>query len=208
MAESSIEFTESSDGVLLDLLNQSGPLGVGELATAMDVTATAIRQRLHRLMGRGLIRREAIREGRGRPHHRYLLTSKGRRAAGSNFDDLTMALWQEIREIKSDEVRTGLLQRLAKRLAAIYGGQITGETVKDRMDAVVTLFSQRNVRFKAEQNQLPVLTAHTCPYPDLAERDRGVCAMEKMLLDELLGSHVTLTDCRLDGATCCRFESN
>ena len=48
-----ITSTESSDIGILDLLRKAGPLGVTELAGAMRVTATAVRQRLARLMARG-----------------------------------------------------------------------------------------------------------------------------------------------------------
>lgn len=202
--------TESSDAALLDLLNESGALGVTAIAKTMAVTATAVRQRLNRLMGKGLIRRDATREGRGRPSHQYSITSQGRRETGSNFVDLTLALWKEIREIKQPEIRAGLLQRIAKHLAELYSPQIQGRTVTERMQSVSDLFAERNVKFKVEEvaGQLPVLTAMTCPYPDLAEQDRSVCSMEKMLFSELLGNSVRLTDCRLDGDKCCRFESN
>jgi predicted ArsR family transcriptional regulator len=54
-----------------------------------------------------------------------------------------------------------------------------------------------------------VLTALACPYPELAEQDRGICAVEKLVFSELLGEKVRLTECRLDGASnCCRFETN
>jgi predicted ArsR family transcriptional regulator len=52
----------------------------------------------------------------------------------------------------------------------------------------------------------PTLTALACPYPELAERDRSVCAMERMLFADLLGRDVKLAGCRLDGAACCTFE--
>jgi DeoR family suf operon transcriptional repressor len=55
---------------------------------------------------------------------------------------------------------------------------------------------------------LPVLTALACPYPDLAERDRSVCAMERMMISEALGESVRLSACRLDGATCCTFQAS
>ena len=67
-------FTESSDICILDLLRKAGPLGVNDLAQATQVTATAVRQRLVRLMAQGLIDRELTRAGRGRPSHRYGLT--------------------------------------------------------------------------------------------------------------------------------------
>jgi DeoR family transcriptional regulator, suf operon transcriptional repressor len=72
-----------SDADLLDLLKQSGPLGVADLARALEVTATAVRQRLIRLLSKELIQREVVRNGRGRPKHRYWLTEKGVRETGS-----------------------------------------------------------------------------------------------------------------------------
>ena len=56
-----------SDGDLLDLLRITGPLGVSELADAMEVTPTAVRQRLMRLMARELIQREASATAAGGP---------------------------------------------------------------------------------------------------------------------------------------------
>jgi predicted ArsR family transcriptional regulator len=64
------------------------------------------------------------------------------------------------------------------------------------------------VPFEVERKgQLPVLTALACPYPELAEQDRSVCAMERLLMSELIGEDVRLSECRLDGDSCCRFET-
>ncbi len=201
--------TESSDIGILDLLRKAGPLGVQQLAGATQVTATAVRQRLTRLMAQGLVDRELSRASRGRPSHRYRLTEKGRRQSGANFADLAMALWNEVRSIEDSEVRRGLLQRIAKTLAGMYGQQVTGATTAERMRSVSRLFAERNVPVEVEGSEdLPVLTAVGCPYPELAEQDRGVCAMERMMLTELVGDSLRLADCRLDGDTCCRFVTN
>ncbi len=116
--------TEHSDAGLLDLLRGKGALGVTELAAAMEVTGTAIRQRLSRLMAEGLIQREVAKAPRGRPSHRYSLTPRGVRETGSNFADLAIALWEEVRQIKDPEVRTGLLRRLAQAMARLYSGEV------------------------------------------------------------------------------------
>ena len=200
---------ESSDVAILDLLRKSSPMSIIALAGAMGVTATAVRQRLARLMSQGLIERDAAPASRGRPSHRYSLTDKGRRQTGANFVDLALALWQEIRAIKDEDVRKGLLQRLASHLAAMYRPHVTGESTAERMESVKALFSERKIPFEVDRSgALPVLTALACPYPQLAEQDRGICAVESMLFRELLDDNVRLTDCRLDGhATCCRFET-
>ena len=158
-------------------------------------------------MVQGLVDRELARAGRGRPSHRYALTDKGRRQTGANFVDLALALWKEVRGIEDSEVRRGLLQRIAKTMAAMYGPQISGETTAERMQAVSRVFAERDVPFDVEESgSLPVLTALACPYPELAEQDRGICSLERMMLSELVGDSLRLSDCRLDGDECCRFE--
>jgi DeoR family suf operon transcriptional repressor len=200
---------ESSDTAVLNHLRRNELLTVSQLAQRMEVTATAVRQRLNRLMAQGLVERQSSPSGRGRPSHRYTLTDKGRRHSGGNFADLAMALWQEVRSVRQPEIRRGLLQRLAKTMAAMYRPHIAGDSVAERMKSIKQLFAERNVPFSVDDSgKLPVLTAEACPYPQLAEKDRTVCAVERLVFSELLNDDVRLTECRLDGATCCTFETN
>ena len=201
-----------SDVALLDLLRKTEAMTVAQLAESLQVTPTAVRQRLVRLMGQGLVARSSENVGRGRPVHHYRLTTQGRRKTGANFADLAVALWEEIRSIKDLEVRRGLLQRISLRLADQYSDQIKGDTVEQRMRALAVMFAERGIPFEVvsppaeAKGQLPVLTALACPYPDLAELDRSVCSMERLMVAELMGENVRLSECRLDGASCCTFE--
>ena len=199
--------TESSDQALLDLLRKHGPLSVTQLKADMHVTATAVRQRLVRLLKQGDIERNAERISRGRPVHRYALTEKGRRRSGANFADLAVALWHEIREIKDSHIRRGLLQRIGGRLAALYADKINGSSLDDRMESLAAIFRERQIPFEVERTtDLPLLRATACPYPELAEQDRTVCSMERIMFSELLGENLRLSNCRLDGHNCCTFE--
>lgn len=201
--------SETSDSQLLDLLRQSGAMGVSELAHMMGVTATAVRQRLSRLMAQGLIAREAERAGRGRPSHRYSLTDKARRQVGNNYGDLAILLWNEIRSVKDPEVRRGLFQRLASAMAQFYAGRVNGATPLARMESLKELFAERRVPMEvAGSGDLPVLKVVDCPYPELAEQDRGICAVEKMMFAELLATPLKLSQCRLEGHPCCQFETS
>jgi predicted ArsR family transcriptional regulator len=117
-------------------------------------------------------------------------------------------LWEEIREVKDAEVRQGLLKRISERLADVYRDQIHGETLRERMSELAQLMSGQDLPFEMDESEpLTVLTALACPYPDLAEHDRGVCAMEKMLFSNVLGGGLKLSACRLDGANCCTFQA-
>ena len=199
----------SSDVAILDLLRKRDSLSVTQLSEAMGVTSTAVRQRLNRLLAQGYISREVCREARGRPSHRYMLTENGRRQSGVNFADLAIVLWEEIRSIKDEQVRRGLIQRISRRLVELYTDQVCGATVEEKMHSLVELFGQRNVPVCVETSQeRPVLNVLACPYPELAEKDRSICSMERIMLSELLGESVRLEKCRLDEGTCCTFQLN
>ncbi|WP_425617296.1 helix-turn-helix transcriptional regulator [Anatilimnocola sp. NA78] len=211
------EATETSDLQIVDLLRKQSALSVSQLISQTGVTATAVRQRLTRLLSQGLIEREALTGGRGRPSHKYKLTELGRRSAGANFADLAVALWQEVREIKDQEIRRGLLKRLSKRMAESYAEHIHGDSVGERMESLAEMFTARQIPFEVKhvpstsldnghERSLPVLSAHACPYPDLAEQDQSICAMERMMFSELLGENVKLASCRLNGDHCCTFS--
>ncbi|HEX4129713.1 MAG TPA: AsnC family transcriptional regulator [Pirellulales bacterium] len=200
----------TSDQQLVDLLARRGPTGVAEMGRATGVTATAVRQRLARLMCAGLIERIAVRSGRGRPSHRYTVTEKARRQAGTNFADLALVLWNEVRAIESPEVRRGLLKRLASAMAQMYGDRVAGDSLESRMGSLQELMGERRVGVElrpAGQERSPTLQIVDCPYPELAERDRGICAVENMLFSELLNTPMRLSQCRLDGHACCQFET-
>ena len=204
---------DQSDLPLLNHLRRSQSASVGDIVELLGVTATAVRQRLNRLMAQGLIERELSRPetpdqaSRGRPSYNYRLTEVGLREAGNNYDDLVQAMWEEIREISDSEVRVGLIKRLATKLAERYADQVQGDNLADRMRALMQLMGEREVPIDVDESgELPVLTMLACPYPVLAESDRSVCAMEKVMLTEVLGEAVKLSECRLDGASCCSFQ--
>lgn len=197
---------ETSDEVLLNYLRRHGAARISDLVAETGVTATAVRQRIQRLMSDGLIERHAEKISRGRPNHRYALTEKGENKSGDNCSDLAEVLWEEIKAVPDPSVRRGLLKRIANRFVARYRGQVQGKTLGERMLSLAGLMNEREVPFEVGVSEgLPILSALACPFPELAKVDRGVCTMEKMMLSEILGENVRLSACRLDGAACCTF---
>ena len=198
----------NSDADLMDLIRIAGPLSVTELADAMEVTATAVRQRLTRLMSQSMIEREAIRAGRGRPKHRYSLTDKGLRQSGSNFTDLAVTLWREIRTSGDENLSRDVLRRISRALAAGYAAQIQGESPAERLQSLSDLLNRRRIPTTVgSTDNGSTLTTHACPYPNLAEEDQNICTMEKMMFSELIGNELELTQCRLNGGGDCRFQT-
>lgn len=205
----------ASDVALVELLRANGSGTVEALAESLGVTSTAVRQRLDRLIREGVVCREQSGgapsgRSRGRPAFVHRLTEKGRRVGGDNFRDLALVLWQEIRGIEAPEVRRGLVARIGDALARQYGSEVRGTTLTERIDEAAAIFRDRRIACSVApadgaSGGLAVLTTHDCPYPDLADRDRAICASERTMLEKLVGGRVRLAECRLDGADCCRF---
>ena len=199
----------SGDAAVIELLRLRDSRGIGDLAEALGVTATAVRQRLDRLMKTGLVERSTVSKPRGRPAHAYRLTEAGRKLGGDNFRDLALVLWREIRGVRDPAVRSGLLGRIGSALAETYRREVTGSGAAARLESVAAILRGRDicctVDASAANSHLPVLTSHACPYPDLAEQDRGICAAERLMLQDLVGTDVRLAECRLDGGSVCRF---
>jgi len=201
----------ATDAAVIELLRVDAALEIGDLAQSLGVTATAIRQRLDRLMRSGMVERKTVSRPRGRPAHAYSLTAEGRRIGGDNFRDLAMVLWREVRSVREPSVRQGLLSRIGSAMAAMVRPEVSGENAAERLRSLAAVMRRRHVSCDVEQaadGTLAVLTSYSCPYPDLAEQDRSICAAERLMLQDLAGCSVALSECRLDGGSCCRFTAD
>jgi len=196
----------TADADVLNHLADFGPLAISDIVQHFAVTRNAVHQRLLRLMGEGLVDRELVRGGRGRPSYRYLPSPKARKLAGNNFADLAAVLWQEVLGIEDSRYRQNVVNRIASALKALYADAILGTTLKTRMESLRELLEKRRVRCEVDTSGYsPTFTLRDCPYPDLADVDSTICEVETMLFSELLGDDVVLSQCRLHGHACCEF---
>ena len=108
----------------------SGPLTVAEMAASLGVTATAIRNRLTRLLGAGLVERQSEHQDRGRPKHTYQASVEAQKRLGQNYADLALVLWDEMMSTVADrKLRRLLFTRVTDRLAELYRSQVSGAGV-------------------------------------------------------------------------------
>lgn len=203
------------DRDLLEALRGGQRVCIQDLVDALGVTATAIRQRIDRLLEAGWIDREKLVHGRGRPTYSYGLTVLGHRQAGANYAELVEAMWQEILAIEEPGLRRRLLAGIARRLGRQYRQQVvereqTSGPLESQMRALVEVLAQQRISTDLSPNNdegLPVLDINACPYPNLTDESerRAMCQLEEDMFTEALGRPIHLTSCRLDGDHCCQF---
>lgn len=203
--------SESSDRALLDPLRRRGPMTVAEMSEQLGVTGTAVRNRLTRLLESGLVERHAEARGRGRPRHAYQASVEAQKRLGQNYADLAVALWEEMMTTVEDrKLRRLLFTRLTDRLAEMYRGRVSGPGWEGRLVQLTTLLHDRGVEAEVARDgggAFPILRQHSCPYYELAETDRAICALERKMFEKVLGRGLRLSQCRLDGDHSCDFQA-
>jgi len=215
------EDLRSVDRQLLMALRGGEELGIGELTEELGVTATAVRQRTERLLDMGLIEREKIVAGRGRPTYRYRLTVVGFRCVGTNPIDLADAMWREILAIEDEALREQILSAVAARLGRQFAAEVSSspdastnkecDSFETRMKKLSEMMSARHMATEVSHSgRLPVLDIGACPFPSLTDTsdDRAMCRLEEQMISEALGHPVHLSSCRLDGDACCQFTAD
>ncbi len=202
---------ESSDRVLLDLIRRGGPLTVAEMAENLGVTATAIRNRLTRLLGAGLVERQSEHQNRGRPKHSYRVSIEAQKRLGQNYTDLALVLWDEMMSTVADrKLRRLLFTRVTDRLAELYRSHVNGHEWEGKLVQLSNLLHDRGVEAEVATisgEVIPVLRQHSCPYYELAESDPAICALERKMFEKVLGRSLRLSQCRLDGDRFCDFQA-
>ena len=130
----------TSDDEVLALLRIAGPLSISDLAHAMEVTKTAVRQRVVRLKGQKAIQWEVSRHGPGRPRNFYSLTETGLRRTDLDFIRPALTLWEKSGDL---ELPREALRRIARVLSSFYAGQIQAQVAAQEMKSVAKLLKQR-----------------------------------------------------------------
>ncbi|MGC1275599.1 MAG: winged helix-turn-helix transcriptional regulator [Planctomycetaceae bacterium] len=199
---------DSADREFLRRLHRRESATIQELCEDVGVTATAVRQRLGRLVAAGFADRREVREGRGRPHHVYTVSDRGLRELGDNYSELAAILWDELRSIPDGRVRSAILSRIQETLAERYGRGVDGRTIPQRIEQLRRRLAECGFDVEVDaQGLLPILRENNCPYYDLATTDPAICELEQRVFERVLGTSVALTQRCVDGHHCCEFQA-
>jgi predicted ArsR family transcriptional regulator len=192
---------------ILDYLHRNRRASVGALAAVLDLTTTGIRQHLNLLQRDGLV--ECVEErGRvGRPALIYSLTDKGENLYPKSYGLLANLLIEEVRTIVSGGGLLTLLRRVASRMADPYLARAEGRSAEDRVRLTVEALHDRGCEADWERSGDDLLIhQYTCPFPEVAQKNSAVCAMDVNFISRLTGSDARLSESVLRGDRCCTYR--
>jgi predicted ArsR family transcriptional regulator len=180
---------------LLDELKRRGSASASELAAALGVTPTAVRQHLDALAEQGLVvGKESAPSGRGRPSSRWTITP----AAQSYFPDahgqLTVELISAAREALGDDAVERIIDARTQRQRREYAPLGAGSSVTSKLKRLAERRNNEGYMADISRDRAGwVLVERHCPIGMAASACPSLCRAELQLFREVLGDGVNVT---------------
>jgi predicted ArsR family transcriptional regulator len=187
------------------LRNKSGA-SVDELAQAIGVTRTAVRQHLASLMRQGLVAPGSARPSGGRPQRLFALTEAGKEAFPRHYSWFAQLL---VEEIAKEHGATGLRTRLGRIAAAVVDQMQPkrGASIRKNVAALSEVMDELGYDARAtEEASAPTIEADNCIFHELAMKHPEICHFDLALLSSYTGAKVELHECMARGGHICRFR--
>jgi predicted ArsR family transcriptional regulator len=210
------EAVGGSSGLRRDILlrlRHDGPSTPEGIAMALGVSRTGVLQQLHALETAGLVSRQAIKHGVGRPRHVYDVTDAAQDLFPTNYDGLASGLLAAIRAIGGDELIEGVFeerrrmtrervrQRMADRLLA-------NAPLADRARELAVIQDEQGYLAEALIGADGVirLVERNCAIHRVAANHVAACQAELDLFREILGADVERETHIAAGDRCCTYR--
>ncbi len=198
----------STRRAVLVALKRHGTMRAGELASELGITVAAVRQQLGRLEEDGLVSYSSDPHGRGRPAHRYELTTSAEALFPKRYGDLTTELLGYLGGPQSAEV-SRLFERRRRRRLHDAEARLAGRSLDEQVKELARILDEDG--YLADVERLPNggwrITEHNCAILSVATGYRQACTSELAFIREALPSgHVERVAHLLDGAHVCSYE--
>jgi DeoR family suf operon transcriptional repressor len=197
----------STRRAILTSLKRNGDREARDLAQELGLTVAAVRQQLLRLDDDGLVTHRRQAEGRGRPVHRYELTSAAEVLFPKRYGDLTTELLGYLGGPTSDRVDDLFEQRRQRRLDGARP-RLAGLTLDEQVNELARILDEDGYLADVE----PWvdgwrIVEHNCAILSVASGFRQACRSEiAFIRDALPHAEVTRVSHILDGAHVCAYE--
>jgi len=202
-------FGERRKQLMRYLLRNKSGASIDELAQAIGVTRTAVRQHLASLIRDRLVASGAARASGGRPQQLFLLTDAGKEAFPRHYSWFAQLL---VEEITNEHGPAGLRNRLG-RIASAVVTQLQQQHPThnagnlEKIETLVTVMDE--LGYDARMGRPmdgPTIEADNCVFHELAMTHPEVCHFDLALLSGYTGNKVELHECMSRGGRVCRFR--
>ena len=172
---------------LLMTLKRLGEARADELASALDVSASAVRQVLGALEGEGLVTHAELRVERGRPKHVYRLSDAGDSLFPRRYGDLTNEVLAYVAD-RDPTLFDDVFERRRQRRVEGAHVRLAGGSFADRVAELARILDEDGylADFERLDDGSYRITEHNCAILDVARRYQHACSSEISFLREAM----------------------
>jgi DeoR family suf operon transcriptional repressor len=200
----------SQQEILNQLMEQKAGMTLDELASAVDLSRTAVNQHLMALEREGYVRKAAPRKSGGRPQNVYVLTEDGTNSFPKQYSWFSKLLIQTLRQELGQERVSQYMYDLGVRLSADLIPRLIGKNRTERIDEIVKIMNETGFIARTTspegEDKLPRVECKNCVYHDLSKDHPEVCSFDVGFLSGLMGAEVEQQACVQRGGDSCRFR--
>ncbi len=157
-------------------------------------------------MAEGLVQRQSLPQGVGRPQHCYSLTDAGRRHFPSRYHVLAAHLLNALKDLRTDEDIHDLLAATVHQLLAApaYINSLPPEKRLRLLAAHLQThgFPLRITGLEARRAQIVL----DCPYYYISQQHPELCSIGQEAMADTLQMPLQRTSCLLHGSKSCTFS--
>jgi predicted ArsR family transcriptional regulator len=192
---------------ILRLLRGKGPMTAAEVAQETGTVVSAARQHLGRLRSDGLVEAEVVRNGVGRPSHRFGLTAAADAEFPKDYEALATALITDLAERGESEVMNNVFESRELEMVAAIRPQLKGLNFEEKVRRIAELMGERG--YMTEVRVLEdgyEFSARNCPISAVTRFTSVPCRFELQIFESLLGVRVTRTGSMAQGEAACVYQ--
>jgi DeoR family suf operon transcriptional repressor len=189
-------------------LKRRGEASADELAQALGITPSAVRQHLAALKSAGLVASRQERGRPGRPADLYHSTDLGEALSARSSGDLSVELLGHIEE-EDPELIPRVFERRRRRRVEQARHQLAGKSLDERVKVLAKILDDEG--YLADFDKLADgsyrMTLHSCAIWAVASRYGQACATELEFLREVLPeTEIERVVHKMAGAYVCGYE--
>jgi predicted ArsR family transcriptional regulator len=193
---------------VLTMLKRSDEATADELAEALGITSSAVRQHLSALRAAELVDSRKDRGQPGRPADRFFVTPQAESLFSASDDDLSLALLEHIEE-EDPELVDRVFDRRRRKLVDAAEERLAGIESVERIEALARLLDEQGYLADAEQveDDHYRIKLHNCAMWSVANRFCQACSSElDFVRDMLPGTSVERVSHKTAGAHACAYD--
>jgi DeoR family suf operon transcriptional repressor len=193
---------------ILQTLKKVGQARAEELASALGITASAMRQHLTALTNDGLVAHEDVRGGRGRPKHLFHLAPAAEGLFPKTYSELTNELLDYVADA-DPELLEQVFERRRDRRIANAAARLAGKDFPDQVAELTRVLDEDGylAEWIAMDDGSYRIVEHNCAILGVASRYGQACTAEIDFIRTVLpGAEINRVEHIMAGARRCAYE--